>query len=205
MNRRAQAPEACWPWPLVVAALGLWPTQASAHLVSTGLGPFYDGISHFFLSLDDILPVLAMAILGGLQGKRGGRQVLFALPAAWLAGGLAGYVAGGPELARGITAVSALMLGALVAADRQLAPAVVLALACALGLLHGWMNGASVAAAKSGSLALPGIAASVFVTVALVAAMVIGMRVPWLRIATRVAGSWIAAVGLLLLGWSLRG
>jgi hydrogenase/urease accessory protein HupE len=173
-------------------------------MVTTGLGPFYDGISHFFLSLDDVLPVLAMAILGGLQGKRGGRQVLFALPAAWLVGGLAGYYAGGPEFARGVAATSALVLGALVAADRRLAPAVVLGLALALGLLHGWMNGASVAAAKRGSLALAGIAASVFVTVAMVSGMVIGMRASWMRIAARVAGSWIAAVGLLLLGWSLR-
>jgi hydrogenase/urease accessory protein HupE len=183
----------------------LWPLQASAHLVNTGLGPLYDGISHFFLSLEDILPVLAMAILGGLQGKRGGRQVLFALPAAWLAGGLAGCLAGGPALAGPVAAASALVIGVLVAADRRMAPMLVLGLAIALGLLHGWMNGTSIAVAKRGGLALPGIAASVFVTVAFVAALVIAMRAPWMRIAARVAGSWIAAVGLLLLGWSLRG
>jgi len=204
MNRPGPGAGAGLRWLLVAVAVGFWPMQASAHLVTTGLGPFYDGISHFFLSLDDVLPVVAMAILGGLQGRRGGRQVLFALPVAWLVGGLAGYFAGGPEVARGIAAVSALVVGVLVAADRRLAPAVVLGLACALGLLHGWMNGASVSAAKRGSLALPGIATSVFVTVALVSALVIGMRAPWLRIAARVAGSWIAAVGLLLLGWSLR-
>jgi len=81
----------------------------------------------------------------------------------------------------------------------------VLGLAVTLGLLHGSMNGAGIAVANRGSLALPGIAASVFVSVALVSALVIGMRAPWMRIAARVAGSWIAAVGLLLLGWSLRG
>jgi hydrogenase/urease accessory protein HupE len=205
MNPRVHAAGARLPWLLFVAAVGLWPMQASAHLVTTGLGPFYDGISHFFLSFDDVLPVLALAILGGLQGKQGGRQVLFALPAAWLVGGLVGYFAGGPEFSRSVTAVSALVLGVVVAADRRLAPAVVLGLACALGLLHGWMNGAGVAAANRGSLALLGIAASVFVTVAMVSATVIGMRAPWMRIAARVAGSWIAAVGLLLLGWSLRG
>ena len=205
MNRRVHAAGARLRWLLLVAVVGLWPMQASAHLVTTGLGPFYDGISHFFLSFDDVLPVLALAILGGLQGKRGGRQVLFALPAAWLVGGLAGYCAGGPEFARGVTAVSALVLGVLVAADRRLVPAVVLGLAVTLGLLHGSMNGAGIAVANRGSLALPGIAASVFVSVALVSALVIGMRAPWMRIAARVAGSWIAAVGLLLLGWSLRG
>jgi len=39
---------------------------------------------------------------------------------------------------------------------------------------------------------------------ALAAAAVVAIRAPWGRIAVRVAGSWIAAIGLLLLGWSLR-
>ena len=36
------------------------------------------------------------------------------------------------------------------------------------------------------------------------AALVVALRAPWTRIAVRVAGSWIAAIGLLLLGWSFR-
>jgi urease accessory protein len=43
-----------------------------------------------------------------------------------------------------------------------------------------------------------------FVTVALAAALVVAIRAPWGRIAVRVAGSWIVAMGLLLLGWSFR-
>jgi hypothetical protein len=43
-----------------------------------------------------------------------------------------------------------------------------------------------------------------FVVVALAAAMVVAIRAPWGRIAVRVAGSWIVAIGLLLLGWTLR-
>jgi hypothetical protein len=34
--------------------------------------------------------------------------------------------------------------------------------------------------------------------------MVVAIRRPAARIAIRVAGSWIAAIGLLQLGWSLR-
>jgi hypothetical protein len=33
---------------------------------------------------------------------------------------------------------------------------------------------------------------------------VVALRAPWARVAVRVVGSWIAAVGLLVLGWSLR-
>jgi hypothetical protein len=34
---------------------------------------------------------------------------------------------------------------------------------------------------------------------------VVSLRMPWTRIAVRVTGSWIAATGLLLLGWTLSG
>jgi hypothetical protein len=34
---------------------------------------------------------------------------------------------------------------------------------------------------------------------------VVSLVAAWARIAVRVAGSWIAAIGLLMLGWNLRG
>jgi urease accessory protein len=43
------------------------------------------------------------------------------------------------------------------------------------------------------------------VIVAMGSAFVVSLRVPWTRIAVRVAGSWVAAIGLLMLGWGLRG
>jgi len=45
----------------------------------------------------------------------------------------------------------------------------------------------------------------VFVLVALASAFVVSLRAAWARMAVRVAGSWVAAIGLLMLGWSLRG
>lgn len=183
----------------------LAPASAHAHLVNTGLGPVYDGISHLFLSFDDLLPVVAMALLGGLNGTAAARRALFALPAAWLAGGVAGLLAGAAHLPAGTTAVSLLGLGILVAADRRLTPRAVAVLAMAVGLLHGWLNGAGIAAAGREAIGLAGIVGSVFVLVALLAAPVASLRVPWARIGVRVAGSWIAAIGLLLLGWTLSG
>ena len=135
--------------PVVVARVLLMqaPAGAHAHLVNTGLGPVYDGISHLFLSFDDLLPVVAMALLGGLNGTVTARRVLFALPAAWLIGGIAGNLAGVTLLPAGITSVSLIALGMLVAADRRLAKGIVTVLAVAAGLLHGWLNGAGIAAA----------------------------------------------------------
>jgi hydrogenase/urease accessory protein HupE len=186
-------------------ALLLLPATAHAHLVTTGLGPLYDGISHLFLSFEDLLPVVAIALLAGLNGPGAGRIALFVVPAAWLLGGLAGYGTGAPVLPGTVTAASFLLLGGLTAADRRLSAGAVSALSAALGLLHGWLNGAGIAEAGRESLGLVGIVGAVFVVVALLAAFVVWLRPPWTRIAVRVAGSWIAAIGLLLLGWGLRG
>ena len=187
------------------AALLLWSASAQAHLASTGLGPVYDGISHFFLSLDDLLPVLAMALLAGLNGPVGARRSLFALPAAWIAGGMAGFYGGAADIAAGVTALLLLVLGTLVAVDRKLVWFVIVPLACALGLWNGWFNGTAIAVAGREAIALVGMGGAVLVLMALTSALVLSLRSPWARISVRVAGSWIAATGLLMLGWSLSG
>ena len=189
-------------------ALALWllliPENLSAHLVNSGIGPFYDGVSHFALSVEDILPALALALLAGQRGARAGRLALFLLPGAWLAGGLAGLVHPSSVSSAALTTVSFLVLGGLVALDARLTPGGVAGLACAVGLVHGYLNGSAMAAARLGGLGLAGIVATLFVVVALASALVVALRRPWTRVAVRVAGSWIAAIGLLLLGWSFR-
>lgn len=190
---------------LGVAAIMLaTPATAQAHLVNTGLGPFYDGVSHFALTPEDVVPAVALALLAGLRGTRAGRLVLFTLPASWLAGGLVGLDVPLLGTATLVTTVSFLVLGGLVAADAPLPPRWIAGLALALGVLHGGANGAAMAQARLGALGLVGVTSAIFVVVALVAALVVALRAPSARIAVRVAGSWIAATGLLLLGWSLR-
>ena len=181
------------------------PAAAQAHLVSTGFGPFYDGITHLALSPDDLLGVLAIALLSGLCGARHGRAVLFTLSATWLVGGLLGLQIDREISLPVVNTLSFLVVGGLVATDRKLPLALVAGLTLALGLLHGFLNGTAMAQAGGGMLALMGIATGVFVVVALVTAFVVSLRVAWARVAVRVAGSWIAAIGLLMLGWALRG
>jgi hydrogenase/urease accessory protein HupE len=189
-------------------------SRAQAHLVTTGLGPVFDGISHFSISVEDVVPALALALFAGLRGPLAGRRALFVLPVAWVAGGLLSAMISelpkypAPVLA-GILAGTFLVLGLLVASDWRLPTAVVIALAVALGLIHGFINGYEMRedGATGGTVVLQmlGIMVVLFVLVALMSAMVISLRVPWTRIAVRVAGSWIAAMGLLWLGWSLTG
>jgi hydrogenase/urease accessory protein HupE len=171
-----------------LAAL-LLPATAHAHLVNTGLGPFYDGVSHLALTPEDLLPALAIALLAGQGGSRTGRLALIALPGSWLLGGLLGLALPTISSATALTTVSFLALGGLVAAEARLRPEWVTGLALVLGLLHGYLNGAAMSQAKLGALGLVGIVATLFVLVALAAGMVVALRAAWARIAVRVAGS----------------
>lgn len=194
-----------WPAPGVALAMGvLWPATASAHLVTTGLGPFYDGISHLLLSPDDLVPALALALLAGVNGPVVGRRMLFALSAAWLGGGLLGALFRGSLIPGAASSVSFLVLGLLIAWGRSLSPAAVSTLAVAVGLLHGWLNGVGIAQSGRELLALVGMVSATFVVAAIIASIALAFRSGWMRIAVRVAGSWVAAIGVLMLGWSLR-
>ena len=50
-----------------------------------------------------------------------------------------------------------------------------------------------------------GISSMLFVLAAIAAALVISLSAAWTRVVVRVAGSWIVAVGLLMLGWMAKG
>jgi hydrogenase/urease accessory protein HupE len=178
---------------------------AYAHLMTTGFGPFYDGLTHLFLTPEDLLPVIALTLLAGLRGPRFGRTVLFVLPAAWLAGSIAGLLVAPQVTLPAATAAVTIALGALVAADGPLPLAVATSFAIVLGLLNGGLNGIELAKARAGGLAAAGVAAALFVVVSLLAGHVASLRAPWARVAVRVAGSWIAASGLLMLGWAMQG
>jgi len=185
------------------AVLFLCPPPASAHLNSTGMGPVYDGLLHFVLSPEDIVPVAALALLAGLRGPEYGRRALFLLPVSWFVGCFLGTMfqwdASWP-----VAAISFLVFGGLVAANAQLSLRTMTVLAALLGLVDGWMNGAGVPWSFSLFGTYAGLVGGVFVVVVLVSAFVIKLRPPWARIAVRVAGSWIVASGLLLLGWAAR-
>jgi hydrogenase/urease accessory protein HupE len=179
-----------------------FPTLTAAHLVTTGMGPVYDGIGHLLLTPEDLVPALALALYAGLRGTAAGRRAMFLLPVAWFAGGMAGAAVGGAP-SPPLPAVSFLVLGAFVAADLRMPPAAVTGLAIALGLVHGFLNGVAL---KGGAVTrgLLGIMAMLFALVTLISAFVVSLRRPWARIVVRVAGSWIAAIGLLMFGWAFR-
>lgn len=186
-----------------IATSALAPQLAHAHLVSTGLGPVYDGVVHFALTPEFVLPVLAIAILAGLRGTAHARLALVALPLTWLLAGI-GAGATGVALPDALAWLPLLLAGGLVALDLPLPWAATTAIAAGLGVLLGSSNGAALMQAGSGMSGVLGSTAAVFVVATLDAAAAVAWHAGWLRIAWRAAGSWIAAGGLLLLGWTLR-
>ena len=185
-------------------ALALQPARVDAHLNSTGMGPVYDGMLHFVLGPEDLIPALALALLAGLRGAPHGRRALFTLPIAWLLGGLLGVTVSAANDSALLSSLWFVVLGALLAADAKLSLPALTALAAFLGLMHGYLNGAGMGTPDTAVIALLGLVSAVFVLVALAAALVVRLHAQWARIAVRVAGSWIVAIGLLMLGWSAR-
>lgn len=185
-------------------ALALRSAPADAHLNATGMGPVYDGLAHFFASPEDLVPALALALLAGLRGAEHGRRALCALPIAWLAGILLGTTAALVNTDPVWAALWFVALGGLVVADAKVSLRMMTALCALLGLAHGYVNGTGLGLSATAVVAALGLASAVFVLTVLVAALVVSLRAAWARIAVRVGGSWIAASGILMLGWSLR-
>lgn len=192
---------------LAAAALVLFtaPSVALAHLVNSGLGPFYDGALHLLLSPGDLLGLVAVSLLAGLRGARAGRLTVIALPTTWFVAGLIGLNLPGTQDLQWLSVLTFMLLGALVAADLKMTPPMVAVLAGLYGLLHGLLNGTALAAVGAGPLSLAGITVAVLTIAVLASAAVVPLHAAWTRIAVRVAGSWIAAVGMLMLGWLAQG
>lgn len=47
--------------------------------------------------------------------------------------------------------------------------------------------------------------ATLFVIVSIVSGFVVSLKQAWTKIVVRVAGSWVAAMGMLMFGWLMRG
>jgi hydrogenase/urease accessory protein HupE len=102
-----------------------------------------------------------------------------------------------------LTTLSFGVAGMLVALDARLNASAVALVVATAGLLHGYVNGATLQ--SSTTLTLAGAVTAAFCLFAILAAQLTTVQAAWSRIALRAAGSWVAAAGLLMLGWLARG
>ena len=186
---------------LLAGGLLCWaPGAAQAHLASTRFGDFYAGLLHPVTALEHLLPVLGLGLLAGLQEPRVARWILLAVPAGLLGGVVLAQLV--PTLAAPIwvNRASFVIVGLLVASAWRLPTALLVALGAVFALTHGYENGTAVGEGAKLHLFAFGAASAGLVGVALAAAVTVSLsrRADWSRIAVRTAGSWIAAVGLMV-------
>lgn len=192
---------------LLVMAFALVGTRAEAHAVFSPSGPFVGGVKHFFISLDDGLLVLALGIVAALTETKAANRLFLLLPGSWLAAGAIGAVVRVPcPGSEKISAVTLLLAGLWAAFNPKASAKVVLVFAASMGIIHGYFNGSALGpdTIRATASQLLGITVSCLLVALYPSTLLDLCKQSWARIVARVVGSWIAATGLLLLGWSLR-
>ncbi len=177
----------------------LFPAFANAHPIQ-GVGDFYSGMLHPVLSLEQLLPILALSLLAGQQGRDAAVGVLGLFPVGLIIGACVGLFWTPPAFLGTVSAASMALLGVLVAGAWRLPKFALPALAPMLGVLYGLPDGAEIGGAIEAYRFIPGVCLSGLLIVAYGAGLVRGLKAPWTRIAVRVAGSWVAAIGVMVLG-----
>lgn len=175
-------------------------TSLFAHSVDPRFGDFYGGVLHPITAIGHLLPMIALSLLVGQQGPRQARWILVVFPSAILVGAVVALFG---EPVAGITWLNRftlVLLGLLVAGAVRMPLPVLVVVAALFGLVHGYENTAGLSSSVSAHLFVLGVTASGFVLVAVVAALAVALKHPWQQIAVRVVGSWIAAIGILLIG-----
>ena len=191
---------------VVAVVVVVYSRAANAHLVSTELGPLYDGAAHPLVSPQDLLTILGLAILAAYGGATSGRRLIVSLTLAWAAGVCVGFAVVDGQLELPVaTAAVILMLGILGLFKMRVPSGVLVSASVFIGFARGVMNGSAARDADGQWLSVLGVVLGVFVLGALLTG---GSN--WLEnrrpaVVLRVIGSWIAAIGLLMLGWELRG
>ena len=177
------------------------PTPSYAHLVNSGLGPFYDGALHLMLTPMDLVGLVTLSLFAASQGAEAGRLLVIVAPIAWF---LAGAVALFSEMNGSFAIANAgtlILLGGSVALGLKTSPPAAAAAAAVFGGLLGFQSGLELRAANADWVALIGTVAAVLAVTILVSALVISFTAFAFRVVLRVLGSWAAATGLLSIGW----
>lgn len=175
----------------------LLPSVTAAHPIK-GVGDFYAGMLHPVTALEFLLPWIALALFAGQQGRKAALLTLGIFPLALVSGALAALLVQPPAWIAGINLVVIPVLGVAVALAFTCPVGVTILLVAVVGLLHGLANGAEVTAAMSPWRFIPGLATVAILVLAYGIGLVRSLQKPWTRIAVRVAGSWIAAAGILV-------
>ncbi len=183
---------------------------ANAHIVGARLGDFYAGALHPLTDLQDVLLWIGVGLLAGLIGADRGRWLVAVVPAGLVAGLSLAVATGLTAIPAVASAAVMVVIGLMIAAGLRLGTLSLALLAGGLAMLRGADNAAGLAADTDRLLFAAGLATMGYVAITLTMALTVvflrGDANPapaWRRIAVRVCGSWIAAIGLMVGGLAL--
>lgn len=191
-----------------VLGLAFGADTACAHVASAQAGAFYAGLFHPLTALEHVLPMLALGLLVGQRGLGAGQGVLLAFVVALAAGAGLASPGAAPGWVRPLNVGSLAVIGGLVAAAWRLPAALLYTLALGFGAMHGYANGAALPPDLSPPIFVLGLVAAALLTTGyglVVADALSHLKPAWPRVAVRVVGSWVAAVGILVLGMGGKG
>lgn len=179
-------------------------TLPLAHLAGANLGPWWAGMAQLFLEPTTLLLVIGLVLLALQSASPRRERLLLVLPLAWLLGGLFGLSLPSDLLQGPASTALVSVLGVLVALQVQLGARVLLPLAAVLSSQFALAAGSALAGHKGAVQALLGETVAIAVLSMLLFSLLAPPHPHWRAIGLRVAGSWIAAASLLMLGWQLR-
>jgi urease accessory protein len=186
---------------IVVAAsfVALAPLPAFAHPMQ-GVGDFYAGMLHPVITLETVLPMIALGLLAGQQRREDAIQLLAMFPAALIAGAVLATLGKAPSALGLVQLILTAGLGILVASARRVPSWFLVALGVVLGISAGWANATEVFGQVSPLRFVAGLAVVGLLLLVYGNGLVRNLKVEWTQIAVRVVGSWIAAASILVLG-----
>ena len=173
------------------------------HAPVTGFGDFYAGMLHPITAMEHLVPLIALALLAGQQGKDVSRKAVIIVPVLMLMGGLAAQVTDLLPIITWINRASFILIGGLVAWAIRLPSGLSYFILAFFGFSHGYENMAGISGQVAFLVFTAGMMICGLILISVFSALTAGLSRNWQQIGIRVAGSWTAAIGLLIVGLQL--
>jgi urease accessory protein len=184
---------------LKMLAVLLVPSAAFAHPMK-GVGDFYAGMLHPVTTIETILPLIGLSLLAGQQNRKTAVKILVAFPAAILFGACLSLLRSVPPSIGIADLVITVVIGLLIAAARPWPSALPISIGVLLGVAIGWANATEMTSEVSAARFIAGLTVAGLLMTTYGIGLVRRFRVEWSQIAVRVVGSWLAGIGILVLG-----
>lgn len=185
----------------LVACLFASTMPALAHAPLMGIDGVFGGVIHALLVPEHGLTLVALGLVLGRQKQDARRLGMSTFVAILTCGLVAAALIGEETLAADLLLLATSTLGLLIAAT-WMPPGLVLCLAAVAGLMFALDSKPDGTSAAESTRMLIGSGLGAAIVLALVAEGTVYLRGHILLIAARVVGSWIAAIGIMVL--SLR-